>query len=131
VGDQPHLTFIRRPKRASAEGPSETPARDAERARGHTSRYRFAGTTARNLPGIYGWPAAAEGVSRAAGVSCQRNDDNTGAQRLYRKQGYLETGIPPKRIVGTIIVRTGPIEVDDTLLTWEKRLGRGPQVAGQ
>jgi ribosomal protein S18 acetylase RimI-like enzyme len=77
---------------------------------------------------------AAEAEAAARGFDRLRvtvSDDNTAAQRLYRKQGYLETGIPPKRIVGTIIVRTGPIEVDDTLLTWEKRLGRGPQVAGQ
>jgi len=27
-----------------------------------------------------------------------------------------------RRVLGTIMLRTGPIEVDDTLLTWEKRL---------
>jgi hypothetical protein len=59
------------------------------------------------------------------------SDANTAAQRLYRRRGYLDTGIPPKRIVGTVVIRTGPIDVDDTLLTWEKRLGRGPQATGQ
>jgi hypothetical protein len=43
----------------------------------------------------------------------------------------VDTGFPPKRIVGTVVIRTGPIEVDDTLLTWEKQLGRDPQVPGQ
>jgi ribosomal protein S18 acetylase RimI-like enzyme len=48
--------------------------------------------------------------------------DNAPAQALYRGLGYLKTDIPPKRIQGTVMIRTGPIEVDDTLLTWEKRL---------
>jgi ribosomal protein S18 acetylase RimI-like enzyme len=47
--------------------------------------------------------------------------DNS-AQALYRGLGYTDVGIPPKRVQGTITIRTGPIEVDDTLLTWEKRL---------
>jgi hypothetical protein len=53
------------------------------------------------------------------------SDANAAVQGLYRKQGYRDTGLPPKRIRGTIIIRTGPIEVDDTLLTWEKPLDRG------
>ena len=53
--------------------------------------------------------------------------DANPAQGLYRKHGYCDTGIPPMRIHGTIIIRTGPIEVDDTMLTWEKRLGSGPK----
>ena len=36
------------------------------------------------------------------------------------------TGLPPKRVEGTIEIRTGPIEVDDTLLTREKRLDPAP-----
>ena len=43
-------------------------------------------------------------------------------QALYRRCGYIDTGIPPRRVRGTIMLRTGPLEVDDTLLTWEKRL---------
>jgi hypothetical protein len=25
-------------------------------------------------------------------------------------------------VLGTVMIRTGPLEVDDTLLTWDKRL---------
>jgi ribosomal protein S18 acetylase RimI-like enzyme len=77
---------------------------------------------------------AAEAQAEARGFDRVRvtvSDANPAAQRLYRKQGYVDTGIPPKRIVGTVVIRTGPIEVDDTLLTWEKQLGRDPQVPGQ
>jgi ribosomal protein S18 acetylase RimI-like enzyme len=44
------------------------------------------------------------------------------AQALYRRLGYVDTGLPPKRVKGTIRIRSGPLEVDDTLLVWEKRL---------
>jgi [ribosomal protein S18]-alanine N-acetyltransferase len=77
---------------------------------------------------------AAEAQAEARGFDRVRvtvSDANPAAQRLYRKQGYVDTGIPPRRIVGTVVIRTGPIEVDDTLLTWEKQLGRDPQVPGQ
>jgi ribosomal protein S18 acetylase RimI-like enzyme len=77
---------------------------------------------------------AAEAEAEARGFDRVRvtvSDANTAAQRLYRTHGYLETGIPPTRIVGTVVIRTGPIEVDDTLLTWEKPLGHGPQATGQ
>jgi ribosomal protein S18 acetylase RimI-like enzyme len=77
---------------------------------------------------------AAEAEAEARGFDRVRvtvSDANTAAQRLYRTQGYLETGIPPKRVVGTVVIRTGPIEVDDTLLTWEKRLARDLPTTGQ
>ncbi|MDX6592614.1 MAG: hypothetical protein QOJ13_1810 [Gaiellales bacterium] len=48
--------------------------------------------------------------------------DNGGAQALYRGCGYEDFGVPPRRVKGTIVIRTGPLEVDETLLTWEKRL---------
>jgi [ribosomal protein S18]-alanine N-acetyltransferase len=48
--------------------------------------------------------------------------DNAPAQALYRKCGYFDAGVAPKRVKGTIEIRTGPIEIDDTILTWEKRL---------
>ena len=48
--------------------------------------------------------------------------DNAAAQALYRQCGYVDAGVTPKRVKGTIEIRTGPIEVDDTILTWEKRL---------
>jgi GNAT superfamily N-acetyltransferase len=50
------------------------------------------------------------------------SDDNAGAQALYRGLGYADCGVPPRRVQGTIQIRSGPLEVDDTLLTWEKRL---------
>lgn len=48
--------------------------------------------------------------------------ENAPARALYRSCGYDNVGIPPKRVRGTVHIRTGPIEVDDTLLTWEKPL---------
>ena len=48
--------------------------------------------------------------------------DDVGAQALYRRCGFVETDVPPNRVHGTIVIRTGPIEVDDTILTWEKPL---------
>lgn len=45
-----------------------------------------------------------------------------GAQSLYRSLGFEDTGRPPVEVRGTVQIRTGPIEVDDTLLTWEKKL---------
>jgi GNAT superfamily N-acetyltransferase len=71
---------------------------------------------------------AAEAAAAAQGFDRLRvtvSDANPAAQGLYRKHGYRDTGIPPKRVHGTILIRTGPIEVDDTVLTWEKRLGPG------
>jgi ribosomal protein S18 acetylase RimI-like enzyme len=51
--------------------------------------------------------------------------DNAAAQALYRRLGYGDAGLPPRRVSGTLMIRTGPLEVDDTLLTWDKRLA-GP-----
>lgn len=48
--------------------------------------------------------------------------DNDAAQALYRHLGFHDVGIPPRRVLGTVRIRTGSIEVDDTLLTWEKSL---------
>jgi GNAT superfamily N-acetyltransferase len=45
-----------------------------------------------------------------------------GPQSLYHRLGYVDTGMPPRRVQGTIQIRSGPLEVDDTLLTWEKDL---------
>jgi GNAT superfamily N-acetyltransferase len=49
--------------------------------------------------------------------------DGTGAQALYAARGYRDVGIAPRRVSGTVQLRTGPIEVDDTLLTLSKSLG--------
>ena len=51
--------------------------------------------------------------------------DNGAALALYRRLGYVDAGVPPKRVQGTIRIRTGMIEVDDTLLTLEKSLHEG------
>jgi ribosomal protein S18 acetylase RimI-like enzyme len=67
--------------------------------------------------------AAARGVDR---LRVMVSVDHEAAQALYRKCGYLATSIPPARVLGTVVIRTGPIEVDDTLLTWEKRLAARP-----
>jgi [ribosomal protein S18]-alanine N-acetyltransferase len=48
--------------------------------------------------------------------------DNAAAQALYRRLGYVDAGLPPRRVLGTVMIRTGPLEVDDTLLTWDKPL---------
>ena len=52
--------------------------------------------------------------------------DNDAALELYRHLGYGDVGIPPRRVQGTIQIRTGPIEVNDTLLTLEKSLDTVP-----
>jgi GNAT superfamily N-acetyltransferase len=68
----------------------------------------------------------AEGLAARRGCDHLRvtvSDANAAAQTLYSGLGYADIGIPPRRVQGTIQIRSGPIEVDDTLLTWEKRLG--------
>ena len=49
--------------------------------------------------------------------------ENAPAQALYRKGGYVDAGLAPRRVKGTITIRTGPIDVDATILIWEKPLG--------
>lgn len=71
--------------------------------------------------------AHAEGEARTRGFDRLRlgvSVDNAAAQALYRRCGYTDAGIGLKRMKGTIEIRTGPIEVDDTLMTWEKRLNQ-------
>ncbi|HWI07719.1 MAG TPA: GNAT family N-acetyltransferase [Solirubrobacteraceae bacterium] len=69
--------------------------------------------------------AAAEREVEARGFSRLRltvSVDNVAAQALYHACGYRDTGLPPERVQGTVMIRTGPIDVDDTFLTWEKAL---------
>ncbi len=69
--------------------------------------------------------AAAEQAARAGGADRIRlgvSVDNQAAQDLYRRLGYVDAGFPPRRVKGTVQIRTGPIEVDDTILIWEKGL---------
>jgi len=66
---------------------------------------------------------AAEQAAAARGYDLLRlqvSIGNDGAQALYRGLGYGDAGVPPRRVQGTIQIRSGPLEVDDTLLTWEK-----------
>ena len=44
------------------------------------------------------------------------------ALSLCRDLGFTDTGLPPRLVRGTIEIRTGPMEVDDMLFTWEKYL---------
>ncbi len=45
------------------------------------------------------------------------SEGNTAAQALYRGCGFADIGAPPRRVRGTIMLRTGgPIEVDDTVV---------------
>lgn len=69
--------------------------------------------------------AAAEREARERGYDRLRvtvSAENAPAHALYRGLGYMDTDAPPKRVQRTVLIRTGPIDVDDTLLTWEKRL---------
>jgi len=68
---------------------------------------------------------AAEQEARSLGFDRMRltvSADNEPAKALYRRCGYHDVGVPPRHVQGTIQIRTGPIEVDDILLTWEKKL---------
>jgi GNAT superfamily N-acetyltransferase len=54
--------------------------------------------------------------------SLSTSDANHGAIRLYERLGYARADVPPKRVRGTIEVRGGTIEVDETLVYYEKEL---------
>jgi len=69
--------------------------------------------------------AAVESQARAHGARELRitvSVDNHGAQAVYRRLGFADSGLPPRRVRGTVQIRTGPLEVDDMLLTWRKPL---------
>ncbi len=79
----------------------------------------------RRRGGALALTAAAEFEARSRGYDRLRltvGIDAKPAQALYTGCGYVDAGVAPKRVQGTVMLRTGPIEVDDTLLTWEKRL---------
>jgi RimJ/RimL family protein N-acetyltransferase len=48
--------------------------------------------------------------------------ENEAAQATYRALGYRDSGRPPQRVRGTVEIRSGPLAVDDTLLTWQREL---------
>jgi GNAT superfamily N-acetyltransferase len=69
--------------------------------------------------------SAAEQLVAAHGhrrVSIGHGIANDAAKSLYAKLGYRDAGVPPQRVHGTIMVRSGPVEVDDTLIYLVKDL---------
>jgi len=69
--------------------------------------------------------AAAEAVARARGFTRLRvgvGKENESAQALYRTSGFADVGLEARHVVGTIQIRTGPIEVDEVIITLEKPL---------
>lgn len=80
--------------------------------------------------------AAAEREARSRGHRRLRlhvSAHDAAAQALYLRLGYVDSGAPPQRVRGPVQLRTGPLVVDDTLLTWEKPLtqpNRQPRPAG-
>jgi GNAT superfamily N-acetyltransferase len=68
---------------------------------------------------------AAERMARTRGhrqISISASIANESALRLYTRLGYRDAGLPAKRVQGTIVVRGGPMEVDDTLVYLVKDL---------
>jgi ribosomal protein S18 acetylase RimI-like enzyme len=69
---------------------------------------------------------AAETEARARGwqsISLSVSQEgNSAARLLYEKLGYVDAGIDPVRVTGTIMVRGQPFEVDDMLLYLTKGL---------
>jgi RimJ/RimL family protein N-acetyltransferase len=62
---------------------------------------------------------AAERLVRARGakrISLGTSIDNRAARRLYKKLGYRDSGLDPERVQGTIMIRGGPLEVDDMII---------------
>jgi GNAT superfamily N-acetyltransferase len=45
---------------------------------------------------------------------------NATARAVYERLGFVDAGLAPHRVYGTVQIRSGPIEVDDTLLTLER-----------
>jgi GNAT superfamily N-acetyltransferase len=55
-------------------------------------------------------------------ISLGASIDNDGARRLYERLGYRDSGVEPEHVHGTIMVRSGPLEVDDTIVYLVKDL---------
>jgi GNAT superfamily N-acetyltransferase len=49
-------------------------------------------------------------------------EQNQAAKLLYEKLGYVDAGAEPVRVLGQIMIRGRPLEVDDTLLYLVKEL---------
>jgi [ribosomal protein S18]-alanine N-acetyltransferase len=69
---------------------------------------------------------AAEDEARARGwdrISLSVSQDgNPAASRLYAKLGYVDAGAEPVRVLGQVMLRSGPLDVDDTLVYLVKEL---------
>lgn len=68
---------------------------------------------------------AAERETRARGsdrLSLSVGEGNYAARTLYERLGFADAGIAPERVVGTIMLRGKPFEVDDTLVYLVKEL---------
>jgi GNAT superfamily N-acetyltransferase len=69
--------------------------------------------------------AAAEAELRARGsllVRLELSVDDRAASSLYLSCGYVDAGLPVRRVKGTVALRLGLVEVDDVLATSEKQL---------
>jgi [ribosomal protein S18]-alanine N-acetyltransferase len=55
-------------------------------------------------------------------VSLSYGIANSDARRFYERLGYRDAGVEPQRVQGTIMIRSGPLEVDDTLVYLVKDL---------
>ena len=69
--------------------------------------------------------AAAEHAAAARGdlrVGLTVSVGHDAAQQMYRRLGYADSGEEPRRVVGTILIRGRPLDVDDTLIWLVKRL---------
>jgi GNAT superfamily N-acetyltransferase len=60
-----------------------------------------------------GWDRISLSVSRS---------DNPAAEQLYAKLGYVDAGVEPVRVLGQIVLRGRPFDVDDTLVYLTKDL---------
>jgi GNAT superfamily N-acetyltransferase len=69
--------------------------------------------------------AAAEHVAVDRGhdhCSLSVGEGNRRARSLYERLGYAPAQVPSKRVQGTIWIRGEPVEVDDTLVYFTKRI---------
>jgi GNAT superfamily N-acetyltransferase len=69
--------------------------------------------------------AAAEDAARVRGfdrISLSVSAENNEVRRLYASLGFADAGLEPVRVLGTIMLRGEPFDVDDTLLYLTKSL---------
>ena len=60
-------------------------------------------------------------ASRGHGrMSLSVAETNLGARRLYERLGFEPADVPPERVLGTIMIRGEPLEVDETLVFYVK-----------